>query len=247
MTWVKKVALARISTSRNREPDCGTIFSIAARRWIRQGEKASRTGKANRTRQGSVAAHRRKLPVVPAGRRPMTWSRWSIAFRSGSRWAAVQRSRAVVTSTIGCVPPASPSSRAFSQPLESGRTTNASALRFRDLRRSSNPRPIASGSGSSFDAITITRISPSGIGSRRAAASSGWIQSSSGAGASGSAGNALMRGSPEVPASFGRPSGRPPGASGRSAPACPSRSVGRRPRRSAGPRSSCPPGRLRPP
>ena len=173
ITWVRNVALARISTSRNLETDCGTIFSSAARRCIRQGEKASRTGNANRTRQGSVASHRFKFPPGGAGRRPMTWSRRLMAFRSGSRWAADQRPRAVVTRTIGCVPPASPSSSALSQPLESGRTTKASAFRRRALRRSSNPWPIESGSGSSFDAITITRTSPSGIGSRRAAASSG--------------------------------------------------------------------------
>jgi hypothetical protein len=58
MVWVRNVALARISTSRNLETDCGTILSSADRRWIRQGEKASSTGRANRTRQGTVDSHR---------------------------------------------------------------------------------------------------------------------------------------------------------------------------------------------
>ena len=38
INWVRNVPLARISTSRNREADWGTIRSRADRRWIRQGE-----------------------------------------------------------------------------------------------------------------------------------------------------------------------------------------------------------------
>jgi hypothetical protein len=139
ITCVKNVAFARISTSRNLETDCGTIFSSADLRCIRHGENGSRSGKANTNRQGSVDSFRRQSNLDPEGRRPRTWSRESIAFRSGSRWAAVQRSRAVVTRTIGCEPPASPSSSAFSQPCKSGRTTKASAFLLRDLSRSSSP------------------------------------------------------------------------------------------------------------
>ena len=138
MTWVRKVALASSSTSRNREADCGMIFPSATRRCIRQGEKASSTGSANKNRQGVVASHRRQAAVA-GGRRPMTWSRRSIAFKSGSRCWADQRWVDVVMSTIGWFPPAKPSSRARSQPFVSGRTTNASAWRFRALSRSSNP------------------------------------------------------------------------------------------------------------
>ncbi len=100
MTWVKNVALASNSTSRNREADCGTTFSSASRRCIRQGEKASSTGRANRNRQGVVASHLRQA-AFEGGRRPMTWSRRSIAFRSGSRCSAFQGWVAVVMSTIG--------------------------------------------------------------------------------------------------------------------------------------------------
>jgi hypothetical protein len=38
ITWVKNVALARISTSRNLDADCGTILLKASRRCIRHGE-----------------------------------------------------------------------------------------------------------------------------------------------------------------------------------------------------------------
>ncbi len=182
ITWVKKVALARISTSRNCELDCGTIVSSALRRCIRYGEKTSRTGTANSNRHGKTDPHRRIRPRKPRGRRPMTWSRWSIALSRGSRWAAVQSASAEVTRMIGCVASASPCSNARPQPIPCAETTKASAGRFRFLRRSSSPwatwsgvdggwgrEPFRGGPGS----ITITRTPPPGMGARRAAASSG--------------------------------------------------------------------------
>jgi len=248
MTWVRKVALARISTSRNREDDCGTSFASASRRWTRQGVNGSSTGRANRNRQGSVFAQRQASPPAGAGRRPRTWSRRSIAARSGSRCAAVQGSRAVVTRTIGWSPPANPSSSATDQPIASVRTTNASAGRPRAFRRSRRPCPIASGSGSSAPAMTITRTAPSGIGSRSAARSSGWIQSSpSSGGGPSSGGRGLMRGSREGPASAPARPDKRPGGDGQPAPASPRRSAGRRGRRSAGPRSWSRPGTPRRP
>ena len=148
MTWVKNVAFARISTSRNRDADCGMIFSRASPTVdpARGKRGRGRSGRANRTRQGSVDSQRRNAPPGPAGRRPMTWSRRLIAFRSGSRWAADHGLKgAVVTRMIGCDPAARPSSSAFPAP-ESGRTMKASALRFLASSRSSRPWPIASGS-----------------------------------------------------------------------------------------------------
>jgi hypothetical protein len=101
ITWVRNVALARISTSRNLEADCATIFARASRRCIRQGENGSSTGTANRVRHGIVA--RNLIQPFPggAGRRPMTWSRRSIAFRRGSRCATDQRSLDVVIKMMG--------------------------------------------------------------------------------------------------------------------------------------------------
>jgi hypothetical protein len=90
ITCVKNVALARISTSRNRDDDWVTILSRASRRWTRHGENGSATGTANSTRQGIVRAHRVTRPTKLAGLRPTTWSRVSIAASSGSRCAAVQ-------------------------------------------------------------------------------------------------------------------------------------------------------------
>ena len=58
----------------------------------------------------------------------MTWSRPSIAFRSGSRWPADQGAVAVVTMTIGSSDPDSPCSKARFQPWTSGRTTTDVAL-----------------------------------------------------------------------------------------------------------------------
>ena len=103
--WPRKVALARISTSRNAEADWSGIAASFSRRWSRQGEWTSSTGTAKTSRQGSRPSHRPSRPTGPAGRRPTTWSQWSIASRSGSRWAAVQGSSAVVTRTSGAVGP----------------------------------------------------------------------------------------------------------------------------------------------
>ncbi|HEY2158581.1 MAG TPA: hypothetical protein VGH33_23325 [Isosphaeraceae bacterium] len=66
-----------------------------------------------------------------AGRRPIAWSRESIALRSGSRCPAVHGATAVVTMTIGSSPPISPCSIARFQPWTSGRTTTAVAFRPR--------------------------------------------------------------------------------------------------------------------
>jgi len=182
ITWVKNVALARISRSSILEVDCGTIASIAALRCIRQGEKMSRTGTANTTRQGSADHHLWTRPRIGRGRLPITWSRASIALSIGSRCAGVQSSWAEVTRMIGCVPSSKPCSNALVQPISWLDTTKASAGRCRFLRSVSSPSPTWSGVAgvlgrepSSFGpgSITITRTPPLGIGSRRAAASSG--------------------------------------------------------------------------
>ena len=207
ITWVKKVALARISTSRNRDLDWGMMAVRASRRCSRHGEKTSATGTANSHRQGKPATRCRARPRRLRGRRPTTWSRWSIASRSGSRWAAVQRAVAEVTRMIGWSPSASPCSRACAQPIPCAATTKASAGRRRWPSRSSNPWPTWSGVASGVarsplsdgpGSITITRTPPPRIGGRRAAASRGWIQSSSGGGPSPAGSGLIGRGASEV-------------------------------------------------
>ena len=124
--WPRNVALARTSTSRKPTPTGAG------------SPRASRAGGAGRangrrppgprrpTARAARRASARRRPSRPAGRRPTTWSQWSIASSSGSRCAAVQGSGASVTRTSGADGPAEPRSTAAGQPaLAPASTTTA--------------------------------------------------------------------------------------------------------------------------
>ena len=66
--WPKKVALARISMSRNDDADWSGIAASFSSRWSRQGEWTSRNGTAKTSRRGSDASQRD--PLLPAAGRP---------------------------------------------------------------------------------------------------------------------------------------------------------------------------------
>jgi hypothetical protein len=74
MSWPKKVALARISTSRNAEIDWSGIAANFSTRWARIGEWTSRTGTANTSRQARLSNRRSTRAGRLARRRPTTWS-----------------------------------------------------------------------------------------------------------------------------------------------------------------------------
>ncbi|MGO9467697.1 MAG: hypothetical protein ACLQVF_26470 [Isosphaeraceae bacterium] len=104
--------MARISTSRNDDIDWSGILASFSSRCTRQGEWISASGRAKTKRRGHEVSHLSHARRGLAGRRPITWSQWSIASRRGARWALVIGSRAVVISTSGRLAPSRPHLRA---------------------------------------------------------------------------------------------------------------------------------------
>ena len=73
--------------SRNDDADCSGMAASFSSRWSRHGEWTSRSGTAKIRRRQQPEPARSSSPRLAAGRRPMTWSHWSMASSSGSRWA----------------------------------------------------------------------------------------------------------------------------------------------------------------
>jgi hypothetical protein len=168
--WPRKVALARISTSRKVEFDWKGIAASLSSRCNRQGEWMSATGTANTQRQGIPTNHRQARSRKADFLRPTTWSHRSIASSNGSRWPAVQDSRPVVTRTNGRVAPESPRSTTDASPSPGkGVTITASVPRPRALSNSSiELATVLAASSSSAPALTTSRrTAPPVRGSRR--------------------------------------------------------------------------------
>jgi len=171
--WPRNVALARISTSRNREADCRGIAASLSRRCSRQGEWTSSAGTAKSHRQGRVASQRPTRAAGARGRLPMTWSQVLIDSSRGRRCASVQNAEDAETSTRGSVAPCKPSSIARFQPRASASTTTASARLPSRFSRATRPSATSSGACEPGAATTMTRTSAVGSGSRRAWAANG--------------------------------------------------------------------------
>lgn len=162
--WPKNVALARISRSTIAVDDCSGMAASFSSRCSRQGEWTSRSGTAKTARRGQVASHRASL--CP-GLRPITWSQWSMASRSGLRWAAVIGSSALTTRTSGRCAPSRPIRIAWARGWPSIETTRVSTVRPSDSRASTAGPRIVEARSSGRSVSSRTRTPAPGIGSRR--------------------------------------------------------------------------------
>lgn len=136
----------------------------------------STTGTAKTHRQSRPASQRPTDSMIPAGRRPMTWSQCSIAASNGSMWPAVQGSCPVVISTSGHSD--SMIADASRSPLSSVMNRNG-PVRPLSRRRSRIEEPTARARSLPSVSITTTNTSAPGKGSRRKCASKGSRYSSS--------------------------------------------------------------------
>ncbi len=137
----------------------------------------SASGRAKTRRRGHEVSHLTHACRELAGRRPITWSQWSIASRRGARWALVIGSRAVVISTSGRLAPSRPHLRARLMSRAYG-TTRHSTGRPRARTRSIKGATTARAASGAESVSWMTRIPALESGSRWKCRSKGsWLAS----------------------------------------------------------------------
>lgn len=164
--WPKNVALARISRSTTDVDDWSGIAASFSSRCNRHGEWMSSSGMAKIRRRGKVLIHRNSPAPAPSGRRPRTWSQWSIALSKGARCSGVHGSAAVVTSTSGNRAPARPISSAPWSPQPAGETIRGSTVLPAATRCLSSGSTTARASSGGASESRMMRMPASGSGSR---------------------------------------------------------------------------------